>query len=74
MEILSWLIDFVLMFCILWYVEAVWECWEEFTEEDGYKESGLIYARDFFCFFFMYGYYGLNDKIKKLWQISGLNR
>ena len=65
MILLKWFIDFVVVFCILWYVEAVWDCWEEFMKEDDYQESGLIYARDFACFFFMYGYYWVKNKIGK---------
>lgn len=63
---INWFIDFVLMFCLLWYVEEVWDCWEEFMKEDDYQESGLIYARDFFCFFFMYGYYGVKYWVSKM--------
>ncbi len=66
---INWFIDFVLMFCLLWYVEAVWDCWEEFMKEDDYQESGLIYARDFACFFFMYGYYGVQNWVKRRFKL-----
>ena len=65
MILLKWLIDLVLIFCLLWYVESVWDAWEEYREEDDYKDTGFIYARDFFCFFFLYGFYWLVSRFNK---------
>lgn len=69
MEILYYILGPITTFCLLWYVEAVWDAWEIYLEEENPQYSNFDYCLDFFIFFFAYGYYSLKSKIRK-WKKS----
>lgn len=65
MEIFYYIFGPITTFCLLWYVEAVWDAWEVYLEEEKPQYSNAGYCLDLFFFFFLYGYFWCLNKFKR---------